>query len=70
MKFNENSRVKIPTILHLMSLGYEHISLKNPKITWDKSTNIFTNIFHQSIKDINPELNDIEASQAYDEVSL
>lgn len=25
MAFNENSRVKIPAILHLMSLGYEYI---------------------------------------------
>lgn len=28
MKFNEDSRVKIPTILHLMRLGYEYLSLK------------------------------------------
>ncbi len=70
MKFNEDSRVKIPTILHLIRLGYEYLSLKDPKVTWDESTNIFTNIFHQSIKDINPGLSDIEAKQAYDEVSL
>ncbi|MBT3206682.1 MAG: hypothetical protein HOM14_15935 [Gammaproteobacteria bacterium] len=30
MKFNEDSRVKIPTILHLMRLGYEYLSLKEP----------------------------------------
>jgi len=70
MKFNEDSRVKIPTILHLMRLGYKYLSLKDSKITWDSSTNIFTNIFHESIKNINPQLNDIEANQAYDEVSL
>ncbi|MFT7004513.1 MAG: type I restriction enzyme R subunit, partial [Sulfurimonas sp.] len=70
MKFNEDSRVKIPTILHLMRLGYKYLSLKNPKIIWDSSTNIFTNIFYKSIKDINPELNDIEVNQVYDDVSL
>ena len=29
MQFNEDSRVKIPTILHLMQLGYKYISLKD-----------------------------------------
>lgn len=36
---NENSRVKIPAILHLMRLGYDYLSLKNEN--WDKQTNIF-----------------------------
>ena len=40
--FNEDSRVKIPTILHLVRLGYEYLSLKDQK--WDESTNIFTDI--------------------------
>ena len=70
MKFNEDSRVKIPTILHLMRLGYKYLSLKDPKVTWDESTNIFTDIFNESIKRINPTLNDIEIKQLYDEVLL
>ncbi|MEZ0123037.1 MAG: type I restriction endonuclease subunit R [Candidatus Reddybacter sp.] len=70
MKFNEDSRVKIPTILHLMRLGYEYLSLKDPKVTWDESTNIFTDIFHQSIKRINPGLSELEAKQCFDDVSL
>ena len=47
MKFNEDSRVKIPVILHLTKLGYEYMSLKNN--SWATSTNIFTNIFKSSI---------------------
>jgi type I restriction enzyme R subunit len=39
---NEDSRVKIPTILHLMTLGYSYLSLKSQK--WDESTNIFTDL--------------------------
>ncbi len=70
MKFNEDSRVKIPTILHLMRLGYEYLSLKDPKVTWDESTNIFTDIFHQSLKRINPDLSDLEAKQCFDDTSL
>ncbi len=33
MTFNEDWRVKTPTILHLVRLGYEYLSLKDPKIT-------------------------------------
>jgi hypothetical protein len=29
MKFNEDARVKIPSILHLMQLGYTYLSLKD-----------------------------------------
>lgn len=45
MKFNEDSRVKIPTILHLMRIGYDYLSLANH--TWDESINIFNDIFIQ-----------------------
>jgi len=70
MKFNEDSRVKIPTILHLIRLGYEYLSLKDPKLIWDESTNIFTDIFHTSIKQINPSITDNEAKLCFDDVSL
>ena len=65
---NEDSRVKIPTILHLVRLGYEYLSLKNQ--TWDETTNIFTNIFNTSIKRINPDFTDGDVKRLYDEVSL
>ncbi|VAW71848.1 Type I restriction-modification system, restriction subunit R [hydrothermal vent metagenome] len=70
MKHNEDTRVKIPAILHLIRLGYEYLSLKDPKVVWDESTNIFTNIFNKSIKRINPELSDIEVKQCFDDISL
>lgn len=70
MKFNEDSRVKIPTILHFMRLGYEYLTLKDHTVIRDESTNIFTDIFHQSIQRINPDLSDLEAKQCFDEVSL
>jgi type I restriction enzyme R subunit len=68
VSFNENSRVKIPTILHLVRLGFEYLSLKNQ--TWDETTNIFTNIFNTSIKRINPDFTDGDVKRLYDEVSL
>ncbi|MCI5060520.1 MAG: type I restriction endonuclease [Alphaproteobacteria bacterium] len=60
MKFNEDSRVKIPTILHLVRLGYDYLSLKNA--AWDEETNIFTSIFKKSVLKINEnaELHDVE----------
>lgn len=66
--FTENSRVKIPAILHLISLGYEYLSLKDG--TWDESTNIFTDIFNAQIKRINPDFTDGDVKRLYDEVSL
>jgi type I restriction enzyme R subunit len=68
MAFNENSRVKIPTILHLVRLGFEYLSLKEQ--SWDETTNIFTNIFNTSIKRLNPEFTDGDVKRLYDEVSL
>ena len=53
MAFNEDTRVKIPAILHLTQLGYEYISLKDA--LWDENTNIFTDIFAESIRRINDE---------------
>jgi type I restriction enzyme R subunit len=63
MAFNENTRVKIPAILHLTQLGYEYVSLKDAK--WDINTNIFTDIFRESILRINaePDFNRMEAEK-------
>jgi len=69
-KFNEDSRVKIPSILHLMRLGYDYLSLKDPSIQWDESTNIFTDIFKNSIAKINEDISDFDIEKCYDEVSL
>jgi type I restriction enzyme R subunit len=65
---NEDSRVKIPTILHLVRLGFEYLSLKGQ--TWDETTNIFTEIFYKSIKRLNPDFTDGDVKRLYDEVSL
>lgn len=68
MKFNEDSRVKIPAIIHLTRLGYDYISLKNNN--WDSSTNIFTDIFKSSVGKINPELSDSDLDRLIDKISL
>ena len=68
MKHNEDTRVKLPAILHLVRLGYTYISLKDA--TWDESSNIFTDIFKSSILDINPELEDDAVNRLLQDVEL
>ncbi|MCX6061813.1 MAG: DEAD/DEAH box helicase family protein [Campylobacterales bacterium] len=70
MKFNEDTRVKIPSILHLVRLGYEYVSLKNA--TWDENTNIFQDIFFKSVSKINAdkELSDDELKRIYVDTAI
>ena len=70
MKFNEDSRVKIPAILHCMRLGFEYISLKNHNSEINENTNIFSTIFLSTIQKINPGITTSEAKQTLDEISL
>jgi len=68
MAFNEDSRVKIPALLHLTRLGYNYLSLKNA--IWDENTNIFNDIFTDSISKINPTIDKSDCIRLLDEVSL
>lgn len=68
MKFNEDSRVKLPAILHLTQLGYTYLSLKEHQ--WDENTNVFAAIFNESVHQINPELSKQDIDRLYQEVSL
>ncbi|MFZ1292075.1 MAG: type I restriction endonuclease [Melioribacteraceae bacterium] len=68
MKFNEDTRVKIPSILHLTRLGYRYLSLKDS--TWDVETNIFTNIFTDSIARINNDIEKDDVKRLLQDISL
>lgn len=68
MVFNENSRVKIPALLHLMKLGYTYIPLREQARRED--TNIFESIFLESLQKINPNAQLDELKRVLDEVSL
>lgn len=68
MSFNENTRVKIPAILHLCKLGYSYLSLS--KATLDESTNIFTDIFSESIRRINPDMDASDVKKVFENVTL
>lgn len=51
MKHNEDSRVKIPALLHFTRLGYTYQSKSNTNI--DTRNNIFVDIFAESLRRIN-----------------
>ena len=68
MSFNENTRVKIPAILHLCRLGFSYISLSNAK--WDLNTNIFTDILVKSLIKINADIEPGEIKKTVENISL
>lgn len=59
--FSEDSRVKFPTIMHLMGMGYKYISQKGlyskyvnaPKTDYDPRTNILLSYFKEAYRKLN-----------------
>jgi type I restriction enzyme R subunit len=68
MAFNENSRVKIPALLHLMKLGYKYIPFSEQNRR--DETNIFEDIFVESLLRINPDVSKEEILRILDEITL
>src|SRR5690606_11596191 len=67
MKFNENSRVKIPALLHLLQLGYQYIPInKQDRIV---ENNIFPAIFIPKIAALNS-ISEQEAERVLEEINL
>lgn len=65
-KHNEDTRVKIPTILHLTRLGYKYLSLKGAN--WCIDTNIFPDIFKEAVGKINPGMDDSDLDRYLDDL--
>ncbi|MGV8963350.1 MAG: type I restriction endonuclease subunit R [Candidatus Saccharimonadaceae bacterium] len=68
MAFNEDSRVKIPALLHLVRLGYTYISIKEH--FRQEETNIFPALFKEGICKINPSVHEADISRLLDELTL
>lgn len=68
MVFSEDSRIKIPCILHLVRLGYSYLSLKNA--VWEENTNIFPDLFRSAIARINPCIEGDEIDRLLADVKL
>jgi type I restriction enzyme, R subunit len=67
-KFNEDSRVKIPALLHLNRLGYDYLSLKQAH--WDARNNIFQSVFEEAVLRINSKLRREAVPALLDEIRL
>jgi type I restriction enzyme R subunit len=68
MKFNEDTRVKIPAILHLARLGYGYLSLKS--IEWNCTNNIVTSLFRAALGKLNPQATEAEINDCLSELDL
>lgn len=68
MVFTEDSRVKIPCILHLIRLGYRYLSLK--EAVWDEDTNIFPDLFRASMARINPDADADDTNRLLADIKL
>lgn len=63
MAFNEDTRVKIPSLIHLTRLGYIYFSLKDSNYKIDPDTNIIVNIFEDRLRAINPDATEDHLAQ-------
>lgn len=71
MEFSENTRVKIPAVVHATRLGYNYLSIKENKSNIEPRTNIFKNVFKDSLNRINNlELNDSDIDSIIDELCI
>ena len=53
LKFNEDTRVKIPATIQFLKIGYNYQSLKDENLDIDFNTKIFINRFKPAIERIN-----------------
>lgn len=71
MEFSENTRVKIPALVHATRLGYSYLSLKENKKQIESRTNIFKDIFKYSLNKINDiELTDSDIENIINELAI
>lgn len=68
MIFNEDARVKIPAILHLVRLGYQYLPLRSA--TWDERTNIFPDVFFAAVSRLNPGTERSDIRRLLDDITL
>ena len=70
MPFNEDSRVKLPALVHLCKLGYHYISEKKLTSVCDRDTNINVGVFKNKLRQFNPLLKPIEIDQFFDKLKI
>jgi len=67
MIFNEDTRVKLPAVAHLMKIGFKYLSKRSSRI--DKHLNLFIDVFKDSVQKINnQEISDSEFENIFSEL--
>lgn len=68
--FNEDSRVKMPAVIHAVRLGYKYQTKKLPAGSIDTKTNIFKEVFKKNLERINDiELSDVKIDKLLKEIA-
>lgn len=69
--FSEDTRVKIPALVHMTRLGYKYIPRAEVKRQVDPETNILKDVFIESIMRLNPSIkNDSEVEKLFKDINL
>jgi len=69
--FSENTRVKIPALVHLTRLGYNYFSLKDiANFKFDGETNILKNIFRKQFLKFNVDFDENDFEREFQNISL
>lgn len=66
MLFSEDSRVKIPVILHLTRLGFSYLALRDHQR--NEATNVFPDLFRSSVQKINSYASESDIDRLLQEV--
>lgn len=69
MAFNEDTRVKVPSLIHFTRLGFTYFSLKDSSFNIDSETNIITNILSAQLKAVNPDASHDDIVQELQNIS-
>jgi type I restriction enzyme, R subunit len=69
MYFNEDARVKIPALLHLVRLGYTYLP-RNEHRKRNELNNIFPKLFKESIARLNSGISETELNNLYNDLLL
>jgi len=67
VKFNENTRVQVPALLHLSKLGYTYLSNVG---NYDHKTNILIDVFKRSVRRLNPSMSAFDIDQLLSKIIL
>ena len=70
--FNEDTRVKLPALVHLTRLGYKYLSQKHDSFKQNlvAETNICRDIFANAIQTLNPDTESIDIDDLLEKIRL